>query len=715
MFFYWLLIIRPYMTHMRSINEPIGETIMEYPYERWKKMTYLANLLTQSKRSEPINTDNLRSVYDWILGNPVNAIRRNSRRRAFHLVSGNEDGAYPKDLLDAVIQTSRNGAVANRGIRESALEKNIQTFSSAIGLTALEREILGFGVRIRMDINFKSIIEVFNSNPLSLLATALKRKRHEIEHLALPGKNLQTLGILSFGSNGGHYLSDLSDFISLDHAMDMALRPPVKNIEKMRAMILKKADKGILKWEDYDHIDDYRNLALKVVEGALKNQTKGVNVLLYGPPGTGKTEFSKVVATRLKMALYSISSQDDNGCVVDSRERLASLAISHRLMKGYNNAIVLFDEMEDIARTYVVHDGYSMRSQGHSKGYLNTVLETSPVPVIWTCNNTHEFDPALLRRMTITIELKVPPRKVRAKILKRTLKKSLVPLSDEAIERFANEFEVAPALAENAVIAASLAGGGEEEMRLALRGLDKLVNNRSYRKVEAHQKNWFMPGLVHSNPPLIDLSGKILSKNVKRNFSLLLYGPPGTGKSAYVRHLAESMGMEVLHRRASDLLSMWVGGSEKNIAQAFEKAMDDEAFLIFDEADSLLQSRSGAHRSWEVTQVNEMLTWMESHPLPFACTTNLLTAIDPAAMRRFTFKACFNYLTAAQSVTAFEYFFGVKPPVALSSMTMLAPGDFSVVKKKADILGCINDADALLEMLKAECEIKPDKGKRVGF
>ena len=62
--------------------------------------------------------------------------------------------------------------------------------------------------------------------------------------------------------------------------------------------------------------------------------------------------------------------------------------------------------------------------------------------------------------------------------------------------------------------------------------------------------------------------------------------------------------------------------SEQAIAAAFEEAADLGAFLILDEADSLLRDRGAARHSWEITQVNEMLTWMERHPFPFACTTN---------------------------------------------------------------------------------------------
>ena len=104
----------------------------------------------------------------------------------------------------------------------------------------------------------------------------------------------------------------------------------------------------------------------------------------------------------------------------------------------------------------------------------------------------------------------------------------------------------------------------------------------------------------------------------------------------------------VFEKRASDLLSKWVGETEQQIAAAFAEARDAGAFLIFDEADSLLADRRGAHRSWEVSQVNEMLTWMESHPLPFACTTNFAEHLDTATLRRFVFKVRLDYVAPEQ-------------------------------------------------------------------
>jgi len=94
----------------------------------------------------------------------------------------------------------------------------------------------------------------------------------------------------------------------------------------------------------------------------------------------------------------------------------------------------------------------------------------------------------------------------------------------------------------------------------------------------------------------------------------------------------------VVSKRASDLLNAHVGDSEKAIARAFEEARDEGALLILDEVDSLLSDRRLAVRSWEVSQVNELLVQLEAHTLPVVATTNFMERLDPACLRRFTFK-----------------------------------------------------------------------------
>ena len=169
--------------------------------------------------------------------------------------------------------------------------------------------------------------------------------------------------------------------------------------------------------------------------------------------------------------------------------------------------------------------------------------------------------------------------------------------------------------------------------------------------------------------------------------------------------------LEVLQKRASDRLSPWVGETEQQIAAAFAEARDAQAFLIFDEADSLLADRRSAHRSWEVSQVNEMLTWMESHPLPFACTTNFGDHLDVATL----FKVRLDYLAQAQMEQAFRGYFDLPPPDRIRGLAALTPGDFAVVRRKAEILGQLGDPEALTGMLRAECDAKPNRPRPIGF
>jgi hypothetical protein len=125
---------------------------------------------------------------------------------------------------------------------------------------------------------------------------------------------------------------------------------------------------------------------------------------------------------------------------------------------------------------------------------------------------------------------------------------------------------------------------------------------------------------------------------------LCFHGAPGTGKTALAEHIAKQLERPLMIRRASDLVSKFVGETEQQMAAMFREAEAEKAVLLLDEADSFLQDRRGAQRTYEVTEVNEMLQGMERFNGIFVCTTNLMDAIDQAALRRFTFKIRFKPL-----------------------------------------------------------------------
>ena len=290
-----------------------------------------------------------------------------------------------------------------------------------------------------------------------------------------------------------------------------------------------------------------------------------------------------------------------------------------------------------------------------------------------------------------------------------------VALAEIDAARLARLVPAAPAVASAALRATRLAGGGAETARLIVEGVARAVQGGGLPLPEPEHDADYDPALVNADCDIASLTAGLLRQGAPRAVSFLLAGPPGTGKSAWVRHLAARMEMQVLQKRASDLLNSFLGGTERNIADAFAEARDTGAFLVFDEADSLLLDRADAVRSWEISQVNEMLTWMEQHPLPFACTTNLPARLDRASLRRFLVKIGFDWLTQAQARLAFRRFFGMAPPAGLDGLLTLTPADFALVRRRAAVTGAMANQAALLRLLAAECEGRVGGRLQVGF
>ena len=337
------------------------------------------------------------------------------------------------------------------------------------------------------------------------------------------------------------------------------------------------------------------------------------------------------------------------------------------------------------------------------------------MPVIWTANDIGVLGPAVLRRMTMCLELKVPNLVTRTRLWRRMGETEGVVLPEADAARLARLVPAAPAVASAALRATRLAGGGAETARLIVEGVARAVHGGGLPAPEPEHDTSYDPELVNADCDLAALTADLLRPAAPLAVSFLLSGPPGAGKSAWVRHLAARMGLPVLHKRASDLLDPFVGGTEQNIAGVFAEARDTHAFLVFDEADSLLLERACALRGWEISQVNEMLTWMEQHALPFACTTNLVTRLDRASLRRFLVKLRFDWMTKAQARLAFQRFFGAAAPAALDGLRALTPADFSLVRRRAALMGGKPEPAKLLRLLAAECEGRTGGKSQMGF
>lgn len=141
--------------------------------------------------------------------------------------------------------------------------------------------------------------------------------------------------------------------------------------------------------------------------------------------------------------------------------------------------------------------------------------------------------------------------------------------------------------------------------------------------------------------------------------------------------------------------------------------------LFLDEIDSFLQDRSRADKSWEVSQVNELLQQMEEFEGVMVGATNFADNLDRAVLRRFTYKLKLDYLTDEGKGIFFQRYF--KTPLTdeersrLNGIANLTPGDFRTVRESLYYLSDRQTNTARLNALEAESEAKGLQHAKIGF
>lgn len=693
---------------------------MPSAYERRLVLFYLSNAVSRLRGRD----EEASHLVQWL--------RQHEEELRFRYPTRPDDiaeGAIQHGLRDREVSTPewqrlgevlRNAWAAARPAHPDRTARRIRRLAKLTCLSRTDAVILELALRHQTGSLVGSLIDDIGER------TQWNRRGFRLGNPVLPS----LLG-LSAGTVHGRFAPDAplvsSGLLSIDDDGDVTLLDRLTRLHwlpkeagsDVPRLLLDEAGPGELCWTDFDHVAGDRDHLERILSGAFRCNQKGVNVLVYGPPGTGKTEFCKTLAARLEAPLYVVGETDANGGEPTRSERMQELRLAQRLLAGNCRSILLFDEMEDLLS---LQGGLlaglfgsrrvPARSAEGSKVFMNRLLEQTPVPILWTSNAARWTSPVLLRRMMFALELRQPPPKVRARIWARHLAHHGIESTEEDVHALSREFDVTPGVAAGVTAAARLGSGTLADVRRGVRGLARVLSGDTPPTQRTPGR--YDPELIRADVDLIQLADCLVESGA-RHFSLCLQGPPGTGKSAFARHLADRLGLEVIQKRASDLMSMWVGSTERNIAEAFAEARDAEAFLVFDEADSLLADRRLAHGNWEVSQVNEILTWMEGHPFPFACTTNFGERLDPATLRRFTFKVALDYLSPEQARVAFRVYFGIEPPAEAAGLTALTPADYAVVRRKAEILRCLSDTGALAAMLRAEGQAKPGRLQVVGF
>lgn len=514
------------------------------------------------------------------------------------------------------------------------------------------------------------------------------------------------------------------DTLSPDVMVDSLFTCPLESVE---SLFYTETKKDILPL-------DYFPLAEGVAEHLLSllgrdNQTP-THILLYGPPGTGKTSFAAAAAHALGQPAYYVSTPKDG----DIRNRKKALEACLNISGGGKDALVIVDEADALINT-------EASSERHDKGWFNEFLERPGIRTLWVTNTISEIPESIMRRFAYSVNFQKLGREQRINIWNHVVANNKVfsLISQDEIKRFAVEYPLSAGSIDLAVKKSREIAGRKKRLFIqalerSLKASRQLINGiHAISQDDAIESEYSLEGLnleADTSTLMRQLEAFNAHLNsdskLRVNMNLLFYGPPGTGKTEMSRYLSRQLKRELMVRRTSDILSMWLGQSEKQIARAFQEAERERAVLVIDEADSLLFSRDKAVHSWETSMVNEFLTQMEHFRGLLICTTNRLEELDAASLRRFNHKIRFDFLTIEGNLVFYERM--LRPLAAgpasdevllpLRRLPNLTPGDFKIVRDRFAFFpkNKVRHED-LVQGLVGESGIKGAAGKRrtIGF
>ena len=394
-------------------------------------------------------------------------------------------------------------------------------------------------------------------------------------------------------------------------------------------------------------------------------------VLLYGPPGTGKTLLAKAVASETDANFYSISGPEIMSKFYgESEERLRGV-----FKEAEENApsIIFIDELDSIApKREEVSGDVEKRIVSQLLTLMDGIKSRGKLVVIGATNRPNAIDPALRRpgRFDREIEIGIPDESGRLEVLQ--IHARGMPLADDvnlaSIARMAHGFVGADleALSKEAAIRSLrriLPEINLEQPKIPAEILNKIkVTNKDFEEALKDVQPSAMREVLVQKPNVKweDIGGLqevkdelqeaiewplkradlFAEADVRPPKGILLHGPPGTGKTLLAKAVATTSESNFISVKGPELLSKWVGESEKGVREIFRKARQAAPCVVFfDELDAIAPRRGGSEGDSHVTErvISQMLTEMDGledlKGVVVVGATNRPDIIDEALLR----------------------------------------------------------------------------------
>ena len=596
------------------------------------------------------------------------------------------------------------------------IQQNIDKLTQLLSLNVAEQTLFRLSIQLCLDEPLKKLSEVLPKSNLVGVSEVLSNlfglpKSDIISALKDKGK------LLGYGLLERNYNPDsLHDYLDWGKMLDFDefISEPL-NEQVLLKVCTKPAIEPSLNLDDFAHLNEMKTMMLNYLQSSFATHRKGANILIYGAPGTGKTELATLLGKVLSVSVNNITYMDEDGDVISAEDRLNKCRFAQKVLEG-QSSLLIFDEIEDVFRAGFFECSVAQKN----KAWMNQLLENNNVPMIWLSNSVSGIDPAFLRRFDLILEMPDLPLKNKSALITQLTEGKL---SLAYVQHFAKVRSLTPAILSRTIrVAKELNTSNFAETLLMM--FNQTLKSQNKPKIEP-----LVLGKADYNLDYVACNDNIhrISEGLKQSKKgrICCYGPPGTGKTAWAAWLAEQLDMPLLLKQGSDLLNPYVGGTEQNIAQAFEQAKADNALLVLDEVDTFLFSREGANRSWERSQVNEMLTQIERFEGLMVVSTNLIEVLDPAALRRFDLKLKFDYLTLKQRLDFAKQqaellglpLLSEEDLSQIESLNLLTPGDFAAVARRHQF-SPFQKVQDWLSALQGECEVKPAFSattRRIGF